>query len=307
MAEKTDSEYQAEGGKDRGERKRTASGASSSTAEASAQKKVVLVGGWTSFITRTDQITYLNEQHQNIPITIAEEHNYLEYYAVSFHGNNITISGGVSMLKDESVDTINQYDTIKRQWRKLPNLQQKTSLHVSLIIHHLLYIIAGGFMKSGSIQKYYKDVAILDLLTGKWRQGAEIPHAVTWAGAAVVNGNIVVAGGRDTDGEHTAKTVKYDPEANRWSDCTSLPKSRDFAFNSTVAVGNLMYLLANNDFFEYDITCHQWTILTAPPVPSINPAMLVHDDHTLLVVGGREGLLHDSHGRIQRYDLRTRQ
>jgi hypothetical protein len=299
-------ERQAEGGKDKMEKRASGSTASFDPAGVSTKKKVVLVGGLTSGGKRNDQITYLNEQHQNVPVTTTEGYTDIGAYSVCFSGTNITISGGYSEANEESVDTINQYDTVKCQWRKLSNLRQKTSRHVSLIIEHYLYVIAGVFESSGTYTKWYNEVEILDLLTGKWRQGAEIPHAVTWAGAAVVNGNIVVAGGRDLNDQWTTRTLKYDPEANHWSYCTSMPKSRDLACNSTVAVGNLMYLLACNDFLVYNVDSDHWTTLTAPPKPSLGSAMLVHDDHTLLVLGGREGILFKPHGRIRRYDLRTR-
>jgi N-acetylneuraminic acid mutarotase len=67
-----------------------------------------------------------------------------------------------------------------------------------------------------------------------WQEHAQLPDPRTEVAAAVVSGEIVVAGGFNADGSHSARVDAYSPSADRWRRLPDLPRTTHHA----MAVGH---------------------------------------------------------------------
>ena len=56
--------------------------------------------------------------------------------------------------------------------------------------------------------------------------------------------------------------------------------------NSTVAVHQHIFVLAHSLFLQYDVTKDQWSQLQLPMKPSHRSAMVLKENHLLILGGG---------------------
>jgi N-acetylneuraminic acid mutarotase len=77
--------------------------------------------------------------------------------------------------------------------------------------------------------------------TTAWESGAPLPQPRTEVAAAVLRGEIVVAGGFNADGSHSARVDAYSPALDRWRRLPDLPASAHHAM--AVAHRGLLYVL----------------------------------------------------------------
>lgn len=136
-------------------------------------------------------------------------------------------------------------------------------------------------------------VLIFDSQQHDWREGAAKFTAVAGAAAAVLSGEIYVAGGYGTNGAPTTAVEAYSPLNNAWRPVTALPQATAGAV--AVVSNGLLYLFGgeNGDgvldsSLVYDPGTQQWQSLPSMPTARTMAAGGVLGNK-LYVVGGSDG------------------
>ncbi len=106
------------------------------------------------------------------------------------------------------------------------------------VIGDTLFVF-GGFWTADP--KATNRVDALDLNTGTWSRRNDMPVAVTHANAVVVRDTVWMVGGFEGDhpGPTTARTWRWDPRADRWSEGPPLPAPR--GGGALVALGDTLH------------------------------------------------------------------
>ena len=143
-------------------------------------------------------------------------------------GQLITVGGDNAMTV---FNTVRAYNLATKAWSTLPHLPAaRTGMGVTAY-RNILYALDGA-AQPGHIAST-NTVQILTLpraqspapvqLAGRWRLGHESPFVVQYAPAAVLGGQIWVAGGLLGPKHATTKTEFYDPTLDTWSPGPPLP------------------------------------------------------------------------------------
>jgi N-acetylneuraminic acid mutarotase len=131
-----------------------------------------------------------------------------------------------------------------------------------------------------------------------WTSKAPMPTARYSAGAAVLNGNIYVMGGRHSivNGiDHTTvatnATEAYDPVTDIWTEKAPMPTPMD-AFGAAV-YQNKIYAIGGNANFAYDPATDTWTTKTSMPTPRTSLQANVVNGKVYLIGGQQNGNLNE--------------
>ena len=284
----------------------------------------VKVGGnTTGNVLRMVKLYIWTKKMQYKSITASDICSKSDTYSVCVNEDKLIISGGwddrynvdYPVLLDwrESIADVHQFCFTSMKWQELNPMPRPRESHNSACINQLMIIFAGCLQDSwGSTklkEEYYKEVYALNLRTGAWTAKKECPIRVELASIAVVNGDLYLIGGGytvDLFMMMSKKTCKFSLPNNEWTACADIPASKEYAVNSTVALGHNIYVLVFKDFFVYNTQRNQWSALSAPILPS-KWCSLVHKDNTLVMMGGYEDTKENPHKRIQCYNLRTKE
>ena len=267
------------------------------------QSVPVKVGGRTTDNTFHGHILFLDGNSADTPIT-SKTCSGSSFYSVCARKDKLIISGGYQDELNKLVADVHQFCFTSKKWQMLNAMPKPRNSHCSACVNDTLIILAGIYEESDSIKRYYKEVHILDLHTGVWTAMKECPIGVRQASITLINGVLFLIGGASA-GLMSRKTYKLSLHDNKWTECSDIPASNQYAANSTVATQQYIYVLAYKDFCVYDVPPNQWCTLSSPLVPSIQ-CSLVLKNNTLVVMGGFEDTDEKPHKRVQCYDLRTK-
>jgi DNA-binding CsgD family transcriptional regulator len=151
-----------------------------------------------------------------------------------------------------------------------------------------LYAI-GGEVDAGVLNI----VEVFDTTEHEWRAAGAKPTAVADAGAAVLFGEIIVPGGKLTDGQPTSVVEAYSPANDAWRPVTPLPEP--VAGGLALSDGEELFVIGGWDGQEYlaevwayDPATDRWQSM--PPIsrPRAHAAGGIVNDR-LYVVGGEDG------------------
>ena len=125
----------------------------------------------------------------------------------------------------------------------------------------------------------------------QWKIKAAIPVKTAYAGAAVVNGIIYVAGGYNDSATKILSALQaYDPSANKWSTLASMQYKREepgvAAVNGKIyAIGGFDGANAVNYVEEYDPSTNKWVSKATMPTSRSQIGVAVINNK-IYVVGG---------------------
>ena len=164
----------------------------------------------------------------------------MSYLASKVKCSNTKIDAGQNQLTSNSKNTnsiqskilriggegsksvVEVYNVTGNSSMKYPDLPNKTSSHCSVKIDNFVFCI-GGKIDSKATNKVYR--MNLNETTLEWKEVASMIEKRSDFGAAVYDGNIVVAGGHD--GRFKLKTVElYNVQANNWRMISSMKQKR---------------------------------------------------------------------------------
>lgn len=222
--------------------------------------------------------------------------------SIEIHGTNQPSSGNVNLVVDEQIDW--HYSSIQAPFSRVePGV---------IRLDDKVYVM-GGYTNG------YRDVTqrvdILDIETGTWTRGADLPGTQTHAGVATDGRFIYWVSGQDGPAfstKTTPKAWKYDPEKDRWHDYIDLPEAR---FGGAMAYhDNALHFFGGTKPDRNTAVSDHWILrfegdgshwVPGPPIPE--PAdHLGHAvvDGKIYLIGGEHdhGNEYIQHGELYRYD-----
>ena len=129
-----------------------------------------------------------------------------------------------------------RYGPAADRWTRLPDAPTERAALALVGIGDKLYA-AGGYTEEVSD---LRRLEIYDLEHRRWRRGPKMPSGRNHVGYAVLEGELVVTGGRPGPTHGGQATVEsYDPKRRRWSGLAPMPTARS-GHSATVAAGKLV-------------------------------------------------------------------
>ncbi len=222
----------------------------------------------------------------------------------------IWTAGGL-LGPDQATNKTEYYDPTVRTWGPGPDLPFKLH-HAMMVTYRDQLWVIGGFLPQGSnMEAAVSDhVLILDRAKGRWVEGPALHHARAAGAAAVVDGKIVVVGGRT--GGRSEQLVKpteiYDGKT--WTDAPAIPvpgdhlaAATDGTYLYTVGGRNLNVSLNTKAVQRFDPATGQWTQLTPLPVADSDLGAAVIGGQ-LITFGGEN--LFSVFSTVRAYNLATK-
>lgn len=216
-----------------------------------------------------------------LPVRLAE------VAAVAANGHLHTIGGN---LNNVAVTAHDAYDPDKDAWRTLADLPEPRD-HVAVAQSDGKIFAAGGF--ATPVHKNSRaDVFEYDIANDTWRRLPAMTVARGAAGAAIVDGELHVLGGRGDDGVTLAAHEVYDLHSGRWKHAAPLPQARDHL--AVVVMDDKIHVIGGRlrspvervgRHDVYDPKMDRWTSAAPLPTPRSGVAAVLYNG-LILVLGG---------------------
>jgi non-specific serine/threonine protein kinase len=222
----------------------------------------------------------------------------------------IWTAGGL-LSEDQATNKTEYFDPTVRTWGFGPALPFKVH-HAMMVTYHDQLWLIGGFLPQGTNMEASASahVLILDRAKGQWVEGPSLHHPRAAGAAAVVDGKIVVVGGR-TGGRSeqlVPQTEVYNGKS--WTDAADIPVPGDHLAATTdgtylYAVGGRRLTPSANTkaVQRFDPATGQWTQL--PPLPTADSDLGAAIIGGQLITFGGENLF-TVFGTVRAYNLATK-
>ncbi len=167
-----------------------------------------------------------------------------------------------------------------------------------------IYVI-GGYTADGAT---VPTVEVLDIATGQWERGPDLPVAVNHAMASTVDDTLYVFGGYLAGNVPSASAYRL--EGNGWSAVAPLPQAR--GAGTVAAVDGAVYVAGGiapggqlaDTMLRYDTATDEWSTVPGPPTPREHLGGAAFDGR-VYTVGGRTGGLSGNLAAFEVFDTRT--
>lgn len=212
--------------------------------------------------------------------------------AVLATGGRVHVIGGEARMAHQV------YDPVAGSWAAGPASPRIRFASAATVLDGRLHLI-GGWNYNNNASDSLASHDIYDPVAGTWTAAAPLATARNAAAAAVLDGRIVVIGGRApgiraNDQSSLASCEVYDPVADRWSAGPALPQAR--AGLAAVTLGNRVYAIGGEStpggvrasVTRLDSLAGPWVALTDAPLAAHGLAAVAVGD-ALLVMGGFTG------------------
>lgn len=186
------------------------------------------------------------------------------------------------------------YDPDTDTWDTGPDLPagRARGSAATVVIDGLIYV-AGGVDGGDALAMF----DVLDPSTGEWTALADVPRDVDHAAFGVVDGSLIIAGGRNGSIASFADAVNiFDPVAGQWSAGAAMPTARGGV--ASAVVDGTLYVFGGegnpeggsmgvfDDAEAYDVAEDSWRTLDPMPVPRHGLGATAHDGIIYLPGGG---------------------
>lgn len=212
----------------------------------------------------------------------------LHHLGIAALDDKIYVTGGYADMNFTPDARVWVYDPETDAWTQLNDLPEAIGAHQLVNVDDTLYIV-GGVPQGTTLWAYDVESDIWDTSL------AEMPTAREHLGATSLNGQLIVVGGRWSQG-NLAVVETYDPESDRWETLPEMPTARG-GFN-VAAVDGAVYAAGGEAFvgagctFDraevYDAETETWMRLPDMPTPRHGLSMAGVDGHWI-VIGGATG------------------
>ncbi len=170
---------------------------------------------------------------------------------------------GAAPIENQIVTPVPTVEIDNSRWFTSQTMPAPTA-HMAVASLGLDLYQIGGETRVGVVNT----VHLYDTRLAQWRQLSAKPTAVADAAAAVLGGEVYVAGGRLGDGQMTAVVEAYSPTNNAWRPVAALPQPT--AGGLLLSDGSLLYFVGGwdgqtptADSFVYDPGSNGWRALPA--------------------------------------------
>jgi hypothetical protein len=157
--------------------------------------------------------------------------------------------------------------------------------HCAVLIGDRAYLF-GGIATHARDHEFVRNVECVDLKSNAVSIPTQMPLGRAMSAAAVLDGEIYIAGGIDNQNQDTNSLLRYDPRANTWKTCTPMHAMRS-RFTLTEHKGRLYAVgaVSESSVEIYDPLHEQWT--AGPSLPSVLHAHAAVDyQGHLTILGG---------------------
>jgi hypothetical protein len=147
--------------------------------------------------------------------------------------NKVYLFGGEDAVAGTVVATTRIYDLATNTWTTGTAMPDLRSFSASAYFNGKIYIIAG--YNTSSVTSAQAQVWEYDPIADTWNTTrTNIPHAVGGSAFGVINGSIIVAGGRDASNTVIALVYSYDVASDTWTQETNLPTAENVPASAVV-------------------------------------------------------------------------
>lgn len=212
--------------------------------------------------------------------------------------DNVAVLGAgglVHAIGGEARTAHQVYDPAANRWSAGPASPRIRFASAAAVLDGRLHLI-GGWNYDNSASASLASHDVYDPATGAWTSRAPLATARNAAAAAVLQGQIIVIGGRApgiraSDQTSLASCTAYDPVADRWAEGPPLPQAR--AGLAAVTLGGRVYALGGEStpggvsaaVTRLDSLAGTWTALADMPYAAHGLAAVAVGD-TAFVMGG---------------------
>jgi N-acetylneuraminic acid mutarotase len=160
--------------------------------------------------------------------------------------NKIYVFGGESAAAGTVTNVTRIYDIASNTWSSGALMPDVRSFMASGYFNGKIYLV-GGYT-TGSVTTAQNQTWEYDPVANSWVTAkAPAPHVFGGAGSGMIDGQIIVAGGRDGSGMLTG-VYQYNIAANSWATRASLPAG-DTNVSGSAVVGDRLWLLGGGNPF----------------------------------------------------------
>ncbi|WP_428504979.1 Kelch repeat-containing protein [Roseateles sp.] len=195
----------------------------------------------------------------------------------------------------EARTALQVYEPATAQWRAGPSLPRISFASAAAVLEGRLHLV-GGWNYSNTASASVASHMVFDPSSQSWSSAAPISTARNAAGAAVVDGQLYVLGGRTpgiraNDQQSLSSLEVYTPASGQWAAAPAMPTARGSL--AVVALGGRLYALGgestpgqvSNAVERYDPQSQAWTTLPAMPYRSHGLGAVVVGN-AIYVMGG---------------------
>ena len=232
------------------------------------------------------------------------DYDQCDFSSITAGQNSIIVNGGHNKLTRRPSSSVRIFHVGNLQWSTLQEMPCPRERHATACAGNRFLVFGGFYLNERLEQRPCTQVDILNPTTSTWSHGQRMQFSVSHAGIAVSRLDVLIIGGDVGNNRPLTRTQMFKMEENLWTQCQNMPRAQEYPTVSPVAVDRTVFVLAGDDFLQYDIAQNQWTALEPRPNLSLWSAMTVHN-RKLKVLGG---LNQDGTTRteVQSYDLNER-
>ncbi|XP_065290002.1 beta-scruin-like isoform X2 [Dermacentor albipictus] len=117
------------------------------------------------------------------------------------------------------------FGALKNGWQMLDPMPEPRNYHTASLVGDEVFIVGGCDPSRTRCDEMVSSDSVFCFSTGhmSWSERAKLPQARAFHGAAVVDDQLYVVGGRDQSGSYLDTVVVYSPMLNAWSVLLNLP------------------------------------------------------------------------------------
>lgn len=195
-------------------------------------------GGTTGRMARYDISDDAWKEVRSLPIAVNHPGVTALKGQVYVYGGNLPQAMG----RERKSDRLYRYDPRRDRWTRLADAPTERAAMGLVGIGDRLYA-AGGYTETNF---EVRALEIYDVERDRWRRGPKMPTGRNHVGAAVLDGEMVVTGGRPGDVNGGQTTVEsYDPQRRRWSSLPSFATAR--SGHAAVASGGRLVVFGGEE------------------------------------------------------------
>ena len=185
------------------------------------------------------------------------------------------------------------YNPHKDAWTSGPSLPEPLAYGAFVSTPHSLEVL-GGASNAGVSRKSWR----LDAGLNKWIATGQLPSGSLFATAAILHGELYLAGGcEDTDLHVCNTSVWHRNHTGTWAKVSDLPDGA-VAMSASVELHNQLYVFGGcspqapsgvrnrNEALRYDPQTNHWTALHPVPLAARGMTAVTLNDREVLLAGG---------------------
>jgi Kelch motif protein len=154
---------------------------------------------------------------------VADLPTRLDHAGVAANGSNVYVVGGY--INSRPTNKVWRYSTATRHWTQLRPLRIARGGLGAVVIGDRLYAVGGGPSTYPNVRaKPYGTLEVLDLRSGRWSFGPDMPTPRHHLAATALGGMLYVIGGRAPTDFSLAAVERYEPSRERWQRLVPLPQ-----------------------------------------------------------------------------------